>query len=459
MTTRRLGRRAILRGAGVSLALPWLEAMSGRTRRAHAAAPRRLVVFFTPNGTIRENWISPLVTSPTQFTLGRILAPLEAHKQNIVVLEGVDNVSSTKGPGDDHMRGMGSMLTGTELLPGSTQGGAGVPAGLAGGLSVDQHMVQTLKPGTRFPSLELGVQAGSQGTVWGYSNYRAPGQALPLDNSPRSIFDRIFSDTLIAGSDNSAALRLRAQRKSVLDAVRESYRVLNPKLGAADKKRLDQHLTTVDELQQRMFAQAPTEITAKSCLRPSRSMLDGKGNDNFPIVGKAQMDLLVMALACDLTRAATIQWSNSVGQPKFSWLPTPLTRGHHDYSHDPDKNPDGTPHPTVEVLTLINIWYAEQFAYLLSEMKKIPEDGGTMLDNSLVLWCNELSRGNAHSHPDMPFVLAGGAGGRLKTGRYLKFAGTVPHNNLLVSILNAFDIPATTFGNPAYCTGALAGLI
>ena len=130
-----------------------------------------------------------------------------------------------------------------------------------------------------------------------------------------------------------------------------------------------------------------------------------------------------------------------------------ITRGHHDFSHDGDGSVD-----TVEMLTKINVWYTEQFNYLIEALKKVPEGTGTMLDNTLILWCNELSRGNAHSHPDMPFVLAGHAGGALPGNQFLKFSGSVPHNNLLVSCLNLMDVPATTFGNPAYCTERLAGV-
>jgi uncharacterized protein DUF1552 len=191
-----------------------------------------------------------------------------------------------------------------------------------------------------------------------------------------------------------------------------------------------------------------------SCVKPAAPTIDFKANDNFPAIGKAQMDLLVMALACDLTRVATIQWERSVGDVRFTWLGA--TRGHHTISHDADTVTD-----SVEMLTKINVWYSQQLAYLLGKMASIKEGAGTMLDNTLVFWCNELSRGNVHSHPDMPFVLAGGAGGALKTGRWLVYpkATSVPHNNLLVSIMNVMGLPDTTFGNPAFCTGPLSNLV
>jgi len=165
-----------------------------------------------------------------------------------------------------------------------------------------------------------------------------------------------------------------------------------------------------------------------------------------------------MTLACDLTRVGTLQWENSVGGTQFTWVDPTITRGHHDMSHDADSNAD-----TMEKLTKINVWYAQQLSYLLDSLAAVPEpraDGtgmGTMLDNTVVVWCNELAKGNIHSHSPQPFVLAGGAGGALQTGRYLQYNGT-PHNNLLVSLVNMMGGNITTFGNPAYCTGALQGI-
>ncbi len=445
----RLDRRTLLRGAGgIAVGLPFLEIMSRSTRAtAQAQAlPKRFIVFFSPDGSIRENW-TPTGTE-TSFTLSRILAPLQAHQPHLVILDGVDNTAAKSGLGDDHMRGMGTMLTGTELLPGTTQGGAGDPAGLAGGISVDQKIARAIGTSTKFKSLELGVLSGSGGDVWSYTAYADANAPLPPDNNPASVFNRVFSEL---GTDPTAIQKLRAQRKSVLDAVMDGYGTLAPKLGASDKARMEAHLGEVRDLETRLTA---TAGVGDSCVKPASPTIDYKSNDNFPAIGKAQMDLLVMAMACDLTRVGTIQWERSVGDVRFTWLGA--TRGHHAISHDPDTMTD-----SVEILTQINVWYAQQFAYLLDKMAGIKEGTGTMLDNSLVFWCNELSRGNVHSHPDMPFVLAGGAGGALKTGRFLSYPKTaaVPHNNLLVSLMNAMGLPDTTFGNPAYCTGPLANLL
>jgi Protein of unknown function (DUF1552) len=452
MKSFRLSRRALLRGsAGVAIGLPFLEIMSPRARAATAAAPKRYINFFSPNGTIYPAWVPTAGTSPSSFTLSRILAPLAPNQKSLVVLDGISNVAGTKGNGDDHMRGMGTMLTGTELAPGTTMGGAGTPAGLAGGISVDQAIAAITGQTTKFKSLELGVEAGSAGTVWGYTSYSGASQPLPPDNSPASVFTRVFS-TL--GTNGSQAQRLAAERKSVLDAVIANYTKVNPRLGAADRAKLDAHLTNVRDLETRVAAVGAT--VGASCAKPAMPTGDYKMNASFPAVGKLQMDLLVMAMACDLTRVGTVQWENSVGGTQFTWVDPTITRGHHDMSHDDDSNAD-----TMEKLTKINIWYAQQLNYLLTALAAVPEPTasgmGTMLDNTVVVWCNELAKGNIHSHAPQPFVLAGGAGGALQTGRFLQF-NKVPHNNLLVSLINLMGGTATTFGNPAYCTGPLAGI-
>lgn len=453
MKSLRLSRRTLLRGAGgVAIGLPFLDIMMPQGRAyAASAVPKRYINFFSPNGTIYPAWVPTAGTSPTDFKLSAILAPLAPNQKNIVVLDGLTNTAATKGPGDDHMKGMGSMLTGIELMPGTTQGGAGTPAGLAGGISVDQVVSGIIGKTTKLPSLELGVESGSAGTVWGYTSYTGPGQALPPDNNPASVFKRAFSDL---GTSMNAGQQLAAERKSILDAVIANYTQLNPKLGTADRAKLDAHLSTVRDLETRVTAAGAAAGAA--CVKPAAPTGDYQKNASFPTVAKLQMDLLVMAMACDVTRVASLQFENSVGQTQFTWLDPTITRGHHDMSHDADDNAD-----TMAKLTMINVWYAQQFNYLVSALAAIPEPTtgrmGTMLDNTVIVWCNELSKGNIHSHSPQPFVLAGGAGGALQSGRFMQY-NKIQHNNLLVSLINMMGGTATTFGNPACCTGPLQGL-
>jgi hypothetical protein len=444
----RLNRRAVLRGAGgIAIGLPFLEIMAdGQKASAQAAnVPKRFIVFFTPNGSIRENWLP--TGSGSSFTLSKILAPLEPFKNQVLVIDGLKNTAAVNGPGDGHQTGMGTMLTGTELLDGTVKGGCDTcpAAGLAGGISIDQAIAKKIGTSTKLSSLEFGVQAKSTG-AWAYTSYQDANKPLQAENNPATIFSRAFADV---GGDQGAIAKLQAERKTILDGAMTSYSSLVPRLGASDAAKVDHHLSQIRDLETRLAAGG---LVGASCMKPAQPTIDYKSNDGFPAAGKLQMDLMVMALACDLTRVATIQWENSVGGVRFSWIG--MTRGHHDMSHDPDTTTD-----TVDKLTQINVWYSQQLAYMLDKMSKIPEGTGTMLDNTTVLWCNELSRGNSHARSPMILTLAGGGAG-LQMGRLITFPskGGPNHNNLLVSLLNAYGDPATTFGNPAYCTGPLSGL-
>jgi hypothetical protein len=171
---------------------------------------------------------------------------------------------------------------------------------------------------------------------------------------------------------------------------------------------------------------------------------------DIPRTVQTQIDLAVMALKCDLTRVVTLQWNHAAGNLDFKWLG--IGRSHHQISHDADTNL-----ASQDQLVQINTWYARQLAYLLARLDETPEGSGTMLDNTLVFWCNELDKGNRHSHTDMPYLLAGGKNLGLQTGRVLRY-GSVPHNNLLVSMMNLLGVPGSTFGDPSFCTGPLGGL-
>lgn len=445
-----LSRRTLLRGlGGVAIGLPFLDAMrSPQTARA-AAFPKRFVVFFTADGTIPEAWTPS--GSETDFTFGPILAPLDPFKSDLLILDGVDNEAAYHGPGDGHQTGMGTLLTGTELMNGTLfcEGDCSDPTktvGYGGGISVDQHIANEIgkTQTTKFPSLELGVQVGG-GSVWSRMCYLGPDQPIPPRDDPKANFDDIFGEL---SADPFGLAKLKAQRHSVLDAVTADYEAINKRVGADDKKKLEAHLDAIRKVEKGLDV---TNQLGGACQLPDvGDPGDVYSSPNFPAVGKAQMDLLVMALACDLTRVASLQWSTSVSNKVFSWLGIP--EGHHDLSHAGDSDLDAR-----GKLVQINTWYAEQFAYLVGALKAIPEGDGTLLDNTVILWCNELGVGNSHTRRDEPFVLAGGCQGYFKTGRYLQYQGAY-HNDLLVSLCNAMGVPATTFGNPAYCNGPLAGL-
>jgi hypothetical protein len=408
---------------------------------APAARPLRFLVMWTPNGTVPENW-TPSGTEST-FQLSPILQPLAPHQSDILVLDGLDALSAYKGPGDAHQKATGQCLTGTELQEGTFAGADGLSAGWANGISVDQAIANHVGKETRLRSLELGVYV-SGAAVNSRISYRGPAQPLPPENNPRAAFDRLFGDP--TETPASRAERV-ARRKSVLDAVTDRYQRVLPALGSADRQKLEQHLTALRDIEQRLDSPA-----VLGCQAPPRPPNIGPDRiEDIPQLGRLQIDMMVSALACDVTRVGTLMWGNSATDKTYPWLD--VHEAHHELAHRGDSDVDAK-----DKLTRIYRWYAEQFAYLIARLKSVPEGNGTMLDNTLVLWISEHSKGNVHDRRGLPYVAAGRAGGAVRTGRWVRYAGDVPHNNLWVSCLNIFGVQATTFGNPAYCTGALGRL-
>lgn len=438
----RFPRRTVLRSAlGAAIALPWLESLNSRPVHAQTSQPKRFVVMFSPNGTLPNLWTP--TGGETDFELSPILTPLAEHRDRLVILSGIDQMG---GGGDGHQNGIGGMLTGTPLNPGPFGGMMAPPAGWASGPSVDQRIAEVVGGETKLPSLELGVQVG-RADNWGRMCYRAADQPLPPEDDPAAVYSRVFAEL---HTDPAVLERLRRRRASILDAVGGEYERVSQRLGSADRQRLEAHLESVREIELRLSRQAVVE--GPHCSDPVLRPVAAQENDAFPEVGELQVDLLAMALACDITRVASLQWSRSVSPTRFTWLG--IEEGHHDLSHRGDDDA-----AAVDRITRIEQWYATQFARLLTQLAAIPEGDGSVLDNTLVLWCNELAKGNTHSRENACYVLAGGAGGALQTGRFLHYEGHQPHNDLLVSLLQAMGLPDDRFGRADWCNGPLPGLL
>lgn len=460
-----LNRRTFLKGmGGVSLALPLFHSLGcqsspspaveqlGRSVLAQNGFPKRFIVVYVPNGNIDRE-----LPASMDFA-GSILEPLMPFKDKMLLLTGLDLSVHNQPPGEPHQQGM-AFLTGRSLNTGNQVGGDGSLAGWASGISVDQEIAAVIGKDTSHKSLHFGVQSTAYGGTEVRTVISYAGSDLPIANetSPYSMFNLVFS-TL--GQDLGQIEAQRARRKSVLDAVGKRYEALTPKLGADDRLKLEQHLTAIRDVEKRLDNQGAT-IGGYCQIPGTGDPIDLNDPMNFPAIGKLQTDLLVMALACDLTRVATLQWSASTNNKPYPYLtyddgsgPKPILDDEHVMGHQPD-----TDVHSWNKLRVIRRFYMEQFAYLLGRLSEIKEGEGTMLDNTVVLLASEITRGNTHSHMDAPFLLAGSGGGAIPTGRYLNFAGDVPHNNLLVSLMNAMGLPATTFGDPNFCTGPLTGLL
>lgn len=443
-------RRQFLRGAlGSAVALPLLQTMGSRARAVPTEFPKRLVIFFTPHGVVKKDWL--VSGTETAFTLSGIPAALDPLKKDLLVLKNIDMPSAEYGPGDTHQEAMGALLGGTALLE-DPKGSGGIrmdtsaPVGWGGGISVDQYIARSSGIVTKVPSLELGV-ISDFAQVGGRIIYLDANKPVAPTNDPAVVFDRLFADL---GADPVGIARIRAERKSVLDGVRKQFARLQTKVGKEDLEKLNSHAQAVRDLELRLSA--PGGLVGGACLKPDRPAVGSADVNSYPTIGKLQMDLMTMAMACDLTRVGSIMWSHAGPTPPSPWLA--INEGHHQLSHAGDSDEDAQ-----KKLSRVKSWYAEQFAYMINAFKAVPEGDGTMLDNTVIWWCSELSVGNSHSHRDMPFILAGSCGGYFKTGRFIDYGRMddkgVSHNNLLVSMCHAMGrTDVKTFGNPAYCSGS-----
>ena len=426
-------RRDFLRKLGLSAAvLPLLGGLTSLQAAEPTAAKQRVIFVFSPNGTVpSEFWPEG---EGSNFKLKRILQPLAPFKDKMLTLKGVNNL--VRGDGDSHMRGMSCLLTGIELFPGNIMGGGGQPAGWARGPSIDQEIRRFLqsKPATktRMGSLEIGVSVGNRADPWTRWSYVGANQPVAPISNPYDLFDKLYGQ-----------MKESESMVSVLDGLRDDLATVARAVDAKDRGLLDQHTTALRELERNMKEQ---QTSGALVVPASPSIGVTMENDNIPVITKMQTELLVSAFQNDLARVASFQFSNSVGSIRMKWIG--IEEGHHSLSHDPDLNTG-----SVEKLTKINTWFAEQIAFLAKRLQETPEPNGTgsMLDHTTIIWTNELGKGNSHALEDIPWVLIGGGLG-FKTGRALKYTKAA-HNRLHLALAHAFGHRLDTFGNPALCQG------
>ena len=442
MTHSRLSRRSFLKAAGAStVCAPLLHSLPARGQST--GSPKRLLIFFRPNGTNPETWFPTPGSSETNFTLNPTHAPLEPWRDRVCWTRGINMDSLEIGPGEPHQRGMGAVLTGTHLQDGTFVGGDGSLAGWGNGISVDQHVANYIGGSTQFKSLELGIRVlGSE--VRHRINYAGPAQPLPPQIDPNQTWNSLFGQFNPADPQEDST---KERRRKIFQAARAQFYDLRAKLSAADRQKIDQHHTYLAEMELRLDAYADATQSCQPTAEPS-ILGNPEHEDLMATMSRLYIDQMVMAFACDLTRVGTLQYSSGANNIRFPHLSS--YTDDHQLSH---AGPGDT--TSIDEWAMRQQWYAEEFAYLLSKLDSIPDGEGSLLDSTLILWCSELAQGNTHSHHDMPFVLAGGP--TLNGGRYVEYTN-LSHNNLLVSIMNAMGVDGNTFGDPNYCTGPAAGL-
>ncbi len=422
-------RREFLRTLGVgSASLPFILNLPSLAFANQAKRKQRMVIMFSPNGVVPGTFWPD--EEGEKFTLKESLKPLEPFQDRTLVLHGV--CDKVRGDGDSHMRGIGCLLTGVELFPGNVQGGSDTPAGWAKGLSIDQEIKHHLQADdatrTRFGTLEFGVMVPDRADTWTRMVYAGANKPITPIDDPYQMFGKLYGK-----------VKDREMLVSVLDDVKDDLKRVSSAVSPEDRRLLDEHATFVREMEQELRATKNVGHAVPE-LEPGAK----HENDQIPRVSKMQVDLLVNSFVNDFARIATLQMTNSVGGARMRWIG--VEQGHHELSHEPDSN-----EKAMNKLTKINHWWCEQLAYLAKRLAETPEPGGegSLLDNTLVLWTNELGKGSSHTLDNIPFVLVGG-GLDFKMGRSLKLP-KVPHNRLLMALAHGFGHHIESFGNAAFC--------
>jgi hypothetical protein len=456
-----LSRRTFLRGSGVALALPWLEAMvpsvafaRGRLSPPRSSAPLRFAFLFVPNGKWMKAWTPATPAGATTSELAELppsLSPLAAVRPKLVVLSGLTQANAfAKGDGPgDHARSAAAFLTGAH--PKKTEG-----ADLRNGVSIDQLLAQRLGDATRLPSLEVGCEPPltSGNCDSGYScayscnvSWRSATTPQLKEVDPRLVFERLFAD----GEDATPEQRAQrlARRRSLLDYANDEAARLKAQLGATDRRKLDEYTTAVREVERRIekaetdarraaVENAPSQSGALAAATQKPAGVPATFAEHVNLLS----DLLALAFQSDLTRVATHMFANDGNNKSFPWLDVP--DGHHEVSHH------GGEAGKIAKLHVIDRFHVELLGHFLARLAATSEGDGTLLDHTLVLYGAGISDGNAHNHDDLPIVLAGGGNGTVQpsaTGRHLRLKNGTPLCNLFVSLLDRADVRVQSFGD------------
>ncbi len=442
-------RRAFLRGGSALIALPMLESLRPATARAGGLdSPNRMVVFFVPNGMFMPAWTPE--QAGADWSPSTILEPLAPFASEVSILSGLENTGHLEQGGELHSQSTGRLLTATLI---DANGGVDT----ANDISMDQLVAQRLAGQTAFSSLELGseapgtcdVQAG--GEVDAYCSYlwniswSGPGQPVARDVSPRSVFERLFSDLGRVETEIEREKRI-AYKQSILDSVLVDAKRVQSRISSADRHRLDGYIEGIYEIESRLYAsEVPSDACAEAATLFGVSQ-ELKNLDTETHV-RQMCDLITLALQCNKTRVISYMLGLGRSERPYAFLGIPDS--HHYLSHY------GNNTSYMDQITTIGRWEVEQLAYLLQRMQEVQEPDGTLLDNSMVLFVSSMGDPNGHQWRSLPVVLAGRGRGALTPGNHLVYQSQ-PIADLYVSMIQAMGVEQATFGS--YGTGPLDGI-
>jgi len=436
--TWRVPRRTFLRGLGTVMALPMLEAMApakvfaaGKTVKAF---PKRIAFVYIPNGANMADWTPKTVG--TDFDLPAILEPLAPFKKDLQVISGLahDKARPNGDGAGDHARASATFLTGCQAR--KTAG-----ADIKIGVSVDQIAAEKIGKHTRLPSLELSCDKGRQAGECdsGYScayqfnlAWKTESTPMPPEVDPRLVFERLFSGGANGEIDENRARR-QAYKKSILDFVLEDANGLKSKLGYTDRRKLDEYLTAVRELETRIEQAEKFAATRPDFAKPTG--IPGEYAQHLQLM----YDLLALAFQTDTTRISTFIVAHDGSNRPYPSIG--VSEGHHDLSHH------GGNEEKKQKIAKINRFHTEQFAYFLNRLKSVKEGEGTLLDNCMIVYGGAIGDGNRHNHDNLPILLAGRGGGTLTQGRHVKLTKETPMTNLYLAMLDRMGVSAERVGD------------
>ncbi len=444
ITRKQLARRTFLKGVGVAIGLPVLDAMSPAfaASKLPGKAPVRSAWFYVPNGIDMRYWTPP--EEGPLGTLPQILQPLEPVKNEVLVLS---NLTSNWGRpllvgAGDHGRAAAAYMTGVQVY--RTAG-----ADLKLGVSADQLAANAIGHLTKLPSLEIGLEEARQAGNCdnGYScaytynlAWRTETQPLPPISDPRSLFERLFG-TDISEPPEAHARRL-AMRHSILDLVTETTHRLESNLGAVDRRKLDEYLSSVREIE----VQVERAETEGMVIDPGIEKPYGVPPE-FPDYFKLMTDMMLVAFQADLTRVSTLMIGREGSTRAYPEIG--VSDGHHPLTHHQGNM------AMLDKVRQINCFHLELFAQFLQKMKTSKEGDSNLLDQSMIVYGSGISDGNVHTHDQLPTVLAGGGGNFLNSGRHIIYQRETPVANLFGTMLERLDVRPEHLGD---ATGRLAGL-
>jgi hypothetical protein len=425
LTKKHLSRRTFLRGAGGTLALPFLESMLPAGSRAAAAVPgTRLAFIFFPHGVTMDKW-TPAGTG-TDFELTPILEPLRPYREHLTI---VSNTYAPMAYGADASAAANHARSSAVFLSGARPDESARPAL---GETVDQVAARVIGQDTPLPSIELTVEAGGLASPFRDTiSWRTATSPLPMDHNPLVIFEKLFG----AGATESERAARRRQARSLLDSVTDQVAALNRQLPAGDRGRLASYLDDVREIERRIH-RAEDQMQAAAIEVPDTPT---GAPASFEEHVRLLFDLQVLAFRADITRISTLMLAHELSNATFP--ATNIRDGFHNLSH----------HSNVQAnkdrFAELNAYHHRIFADFLERLLATPDGDGTLLEHSLVLWGSGMSDGNQHNHTPLPMILAGGASGALKGGRHVRLRELTTHSNLLLTILHKAGVPAEAIGD------------